>query len=420
MSAQIPGGRTLDVCPADAVYNSQSNRLYALLNAKSALYPQSVTEIDPDSLSTLRSAPLPQPAALLRMSADGLYLYAVANTAPSVVYRIPVISMTVDATYTPTYPGVPSSRISDLLPFAAVRTRLPRTLGAVPEAAEREASAGDTFVASFMVVGTAAFEGSTPLPHVLTGRPISELVATADPTVIYGYDGVDTGFGLSPIRITAKGLEYIGGTVSGAASGFGTPLQVYNGLLYAVNGTVFDVTHGRPAGFFTSADEITYASAFAIDGPNNRIYFTTQSGNGAMYLAQDMTTFLPVSYLYVKNATGSNFNMPGPAFRMLLTNQGDLVVFDGSASQLLFIPASALPLYAAWEPPAVQQIAPFLRLLAYPASYLAADPVNQKLLATLQGGIPGTGNSLLTIDPVAGTVVSRDFAGPAPGTRPPP
>ena len=82
---------------------------------------------------------------------------------------------------------------------------------------------------------------------------------------------------------------------------------------------------------------------------------------------------------------------------------------------MLFIPTSALSVYSAWTPPAPKQISTNLRLLEIPASYIAADLVNHRVLATLQGGIPGAGNSLLEIDGASGTVVSRTFIGAEPG-----
>ncbi|MGD0579700.1 MAG: hypothetical protein ABSC08_12305, partial [Bryobacteraceae bacterium] len=118
------------------------------------------------------------------------------------------------------------------------------------------------------------------------------------------------------------------------------------------------------------------------------------------------------------NGANDPSGMPWSVRRMLLTNAGDLVVFDSSQSNLLFIPVSSLPKYTPWTPPAgAQTITQYLRFLPIPASYLSADQVNHTLLASLQGRVPGAGNSLMTIDPAAGSIVSNVFVGAEP-TRP--
>src|ERR1041385_5075906 len=50
LCANIPGGRTLDISPSDVQYCRNRNRLCALLPKGSTRYPQSIVEVDPDSL----------------------------------------------------------------------------------------------------------------------------------------------------------------------------------------------------------------------------------------------------------------------------------------------------------------------------------------------------------------------------------
>lgn len=430
LAAQIPGGRTLNVQTADAVYAKSANCLYALLTSGSPQYPQSLIAINPDDLTILGSTSLPQPAGFLRITDDGRYLYAVTATAPSVVYRISAATMAIEATWTPLFSDsvAPSQQqISDLLPVrVASSTRIIEPFRKTEPMIVRRPPPADnqTFIAAFRYdttyVGTAAFDGERRRPITLSSpltyfgfTHVSELVATEDPALVYGYDGLSSAWTTTRIRVTRAGLINEGFSMS-AAWGFGRPLQVFRGLLYASNGTVFDVERNQQLGWFNSS-ETANASAFAIDEDHNLIYFTTRSERGISYYTHDLATFLPVSRLRVENSSAGDFRMPYSARGMLLTTGGDLVVFDGIESRLIFIPVSALPRYAPWQPPPTRQVAEGLRLMPYPASYLEADLANHRLLATFQGRVPGAGNSMLTIDPVAGALVSSVFVGAEPG-----
>src|SRR5439155_26030848 len=107
-------------------------------------------------------------------------------------------------------------------------------------------------------VGTAAFDNDKRRPKVLVTQ-MSELLATSTPDLIYGYDGLSTGFGVTRIRIVDDGLEKLG-SVAGVASGFNRPLQVFRGLLYGANGTVSSVETGTRDGWFRIS-EVAFAQA---------------------------------------------------------------------------------------------------------------------------------------------------------------
>jgi hypothetical protein len=406
LSAQVPGGRTMDIQPADVQYYRQTNRLYALLQPTSAQYPQSVIEIDPDRLMVLRTLPLPGAASNLLITDDGAFLYAF-TASPPVVYHIRVSDLTIDATFRPLFSDgtAPADcKIGSLLPISGQ---------------------AQSFVASFTdqwgnYMGVAAFDAASRRANVLQDpfKKVSILVSTASSDLVYGYDGLSTAWTVSRIKVASDGLTLLGNPIPGMAWGFERPLQVYDGLLYAANGTVTNVETGTEEGWFRS-DEIKFASAFVIDAAHGLIYFTVRYDYGTAYIAQSLSTFLPVSRLWVENSPGGNntdFGMGGSVRRLQLTNNGDLVAFDGAQSRLVFIPTNALPAYPSWAPPrGAQSVSQNVRLLPIPASFIAADPANKRLLATLQGRVPGTGNSLLTIDPSAGTVTSMVFAGAEPG-----
>ena len=160
LSAQIAGGRALDVRPADAQYHRATNRVYALLTPSSPQYPQSVAEIDADELYVVRWAPIPEAAYALQLTDDGRYLYAVTPNAPAMVYRIDTATMAVDARYTPSF--------SDNTPLAATRIAALLPLLGQPQ----------SFVVVFTgpgrdTIGVAVFDADRRRAKVLSGRPIN-------------------------------------------------------------------------------------------------------------------------------------------------------------------------------------------------------------------------------------------------------
>ena len=405
LGAQIPGGRTLDVRVVDAVYCPEANRIYASLSSNSPQYPQSIVEINPDDLSILRSAPLPTVAQLLAITDDGQYLYAVTQVSASTVYVIDTSTMSMD-TY---HPVIDDSTPLDWQRIAALAP-MPGQPHSFVAALTDQFGNGQ---------GLAAFDGTERRPKTINDPfrgSIYGIVSTSEPDLVYAYSGIN----VNRVRIASDGLAFEGDPFNRMAQSGVKTLQFFNGLVYAPDGSVSNVEARTFDGWFRG-DETSIASAFAIDKEHGLIYFAARYDYGTSYFAYDLNTFLPVSWLRFENVPPGDFTMPGFPRRLLLTSGGDLVTFDaGANSRLLFMPVAALPTYAEWSlPSAAEQVTPYLRRLAIPASFLTADPASRKLLATIQGGVPGSGNSLVTIDPASGTVVSRVFVGSEPG-RPAP
>jgi DNA-binding beta-propeller fold protein YncE len=395
------GGRSLDIRTWDAVYSTSNNRIYAVLASHSPMHARSLVEINPDNLAVERSLPLPEESDRIVATPDGRLLYVFGSRNPSRVYLVQVDSLAITGEYSPSHDGtgqVEPRRLYDLLPISGS----PGTYIAAVHGGGGELPAA------------ALFDGSVPRPGTLKNWGISSLLATGIEDLAYSYN---TNWSVSRIRISEDGLEFDGDPILGAAWGFQRPLSVAGGLLYAANGTVYDVESKRGAGWFRSA-EITYANAFGIDESANRIYFSVRSGHGNTYLAYDLKTFLPVSRLRVENAATVEFRMPGSARRLLVTSGGDLVVFDSELmSRMLFIPVAALPPFQEWSPSEIQaeRLSPHMRRLPIPARYLTADRARGRLFASVQGRFPGGGNRLLAIDARSGAVEWSLFAGSEPG-----
>lgn len=393
-AAQIAGARTLGIQPSDAVYLRQTNRVLASILSTSPQLPNTLVEVDPRQPAVLRSIALPTEATLLVLSRDESTLYAITRATPSIVYRINTSAMTIEATLTPLLSDADpaNQRICSLVELVGQPT---------------------SFAAAFTDQwgnwrGAAVFDEERRRPKIVLNQYAAALYQTDDPELLYGYDALTTAFLVYRLRVGDDGLEVIGDAIASPESGFGRQLRVYRGLLYGANGTVFDVENRRSAGAFRSL-EVTIASAFTIDEDAGLIYFAARSGFFISYFALDMRTFTPVARLRVGSG---DFG----ARRLLLTNDGDIVTFDGERSDLLFFPTSSLPRYQPWTGPGpLQTLAPNVRGLAVPAAYLSADPVRGKLLASLPGAVPGAGNSVLTIDPEAGRVESQIFVGAEPG-----
>ena len=366
----VPGARSLDVRVSDAVYDKSTDRIYAVLSPTSPQSAQSVVVINPIDLSIAASLPLAIPATSLKLSDDGRYLYAVAHNTPSTVFRINTLSMSLEAQYSPIYSeSHPDSKITQVL-------ALPGRLG----------SLAISFTDQYgNYIGTAAFDGETRLPRAL-GRSesrISTLLVGPVDGILYGIGG-----SISRIRIREDGLEQIGDPIP---AGSVDQMIVSRGLLYASHGKVLDVESGTQEGVFPDLDftGLYFASAVVVDEPSNLIYFAKLDSPANVYLAYDTRTFRPVASLTITQ--NRNLQSLSPK-KLLVTNGGDLVSFDGQNSRLIFLPTSSLTSFQSFVIPAVRDVVPGIRILRVPAGYMTGDAANGQVHFVLPGRIPGIGS----------------------------
>ncbi len=394
MHSQVPGGRILDIKTIDVEYVAATDRLYALTAAAEGATARVLLEVDPAGPSVLRSLNLAETVDTLALSPDHTHLLAYSRQPPVTVYRIALGSFEAEAN--PWRPVIGSEGGQTMHM-------------AVP--LDNEAR---TYAASFDD-GTAIFDGEKPRPKILRGRFISQIYRTEVPGVLYGYNGRTTGWEVSRLAMGPEGLEYIGDPIRDAVFGFNRAIQIFEGRMYAANGWIYNVEARQKEGMFRSY-EVIFAEAFAIDADKGLMYFTTRSEAGISYFAHDLRTYLPVARLRIESTDSDRFGLQGAARRMLLTRARDLVVFDWQGSKLLFIPTESLPKIEPWKAPEkLEQIRDQVWRLRVPASYLTADRNHGKLLASLQGGVPGSGNSLLQIDPRSGKLEWQLFVGAEPG-----
>ncbi|MCC6590044.1 MAG: hypothetical protein IT168_25350 [Bryobacterales bacterium] len=410
----VAGGRSININANDAVYDRASGRLYAVTRPDSSEVPQSVVLIDPVRGVIVQSTPLPvygmiiQPVPLpiyeqsIVLSEDGRHLYALATGFPSVVVRIDAASMSIESQYTLEMPGCFDSncRVVQVLPVAGQD----RTLIAL-------AMSGNTLGA------VAVFDDDRRRPKIVEHaqlEDISLIVQGPEPDLIYGYNGITTAWHLTRMRVSDEGIQREGNAPQISPTGFNRALAVSRRILYSSNGMALDVEKGGYAGQFRDP-EVTFATAFAIDEEANRIFFATRNQYGTTYQSFDVRTFLPVARLRVENPDAKNLAMPFAPRRMLLTREGDLVVFDSQQSQMVFLPAAALTPYEPYVLPPMERVTPHVSLLPAPAAFLAADAVNQRLYFTMLGHIAGSGNSVVALDPPSGWTSDPVFAGSDPG-----
>ncbi len=383
------GERWIDLKITDAVYDKSSNLLYAATQSASPQYAQSVVVINPSNLNILASVLLPAVANIVKLSDDGNYLYAAVRAVPSTIYQIDARQMRIEYQYSPEHPDlVGDSKIYDILPVPGPTGRLAISFSDVWGNFE----------------GTALFDGSNRLPHMLDfWDGAATLLPGPAPGVLYGYCSFSTAFTIARVGYSDAGLELLGEPIPGMAWGFHRQLEVHQGLLYASNGTIANVETGTTEGLFLGRD---VAKGFAIDEGSGVIYFADYYQNRLRYLAFDIHTFLPIGDILPALDTIE-------IHKLLITNAGDLVVV-GEGSRLLFTPTTALAPYKPVLMPSVEQVSAGLRLLRAPADDLAADPINHRLYFVVSSPIVGLGNSVFSLDPQSGKVSEPTFAGSVP------
>jgi hypothetical protein len=394
----VPGSRFVDIQVNDAVYDKASDRLYISTPSNSSKYPQSLVVVNPSDLSFPQVLSLPSEINRLKLTSDGSTLYGLSS--PATILQIDVSSFQIQNQYQVAYSdAVPNEKVTDFLPVSDGTGRM---------AVSFTDSNGN-------YIGTAAFSGATRLPVTLNSVSISEMVESPTPGVVYGYNGLNTGFDISQIQVTGTGLTLIGSPATGLVIGFGTHLAVSGGLLYATDSSVTNVQTSTMEGFFPFQARPV---SLVIDDAAGVIYFAGLGSSGQVYEAHNIHNFLTTARLSVtQNPQVNVSNLK----KLLLTNEGDLVVVSpGSESgpnsppHLVFIPTASLtPLQPVAVPPVVQ-VTPQLRQLPLPVSAITADPTNGNIYVLTDSFTPGIGNGVFTLNPTTGKASDPVFAGSFP------
>ncbi len=394
-ASQVPAAarkkiRSLDIRAGDLGYAPATKQLYAATTPYSPTYPNSLVAIKPKGGKVLWSIELGVGIDLLAISDDGTTAYAVLDDQS--VRRIDLAARRVVASFTPTI-----AAIADPLRPSAIAV-MPGRPGTIAVSFDFRDHTGDA--------GIALYDDGQMRPAFVPALAVDQLFFEGDVLwANYSIYGSSTSE-LFELSVRSNGLlrdeEF--GTRTG---GFGVSLD--DGLFYAATGEIVDEATRKQVARIPTGDYL-HIRSHAVDPVKHKVYFAQDRGSAMVILAYDLTTRRVTDYY-----DGSQFGDRGRlSFRMVSCEEAGFAAASDAA--ITFYPHKvfkAFKPYARPEPVAENGRA---RVIPLPNNGLVYDETRRKMYATVGPGNPGIGNSVVEVDPFAGSVGRDVLVGSIPAT----
>ena len=393
--------RQLPLTVNDVVYSQSTHLLYASVPSSVGLGGNSIVTIDPTTGSIVNTVFIGSEPNRLALADDGTTLYVSLDGAFS-IRKFDVSTQT---------PGAQFAVGQD----SFFGTFSVGDLAVAPGNPNLVAVARQYRGVSPPEAGVAVFDNGVQRPTTGPGHISGSdyLSFSASATKLYG-----SGFysGLTTLSITASGVSITNSTSLGS----GYRVKFDNGTVYAGNGQVINPDTSTLLGTFSGVTSGGGPIAFVPESAAGRAYYLfpeTFSSTNRTLRAFDINTFLPIASVTVPGVNGDVSNMVrwgsnGLAFRTF--NQLFLV-------QTSLIPSAdpittPTPTVSPTPNPSPSPIATFVRQVDLQTNDLIVNSLTQKLYASVPSSVGSArGNSITSVDPVAGTVGSSVFVGSEPG-----
>jgi hypothetical protein len=228
-------------------------------------------------------------------------------------------------------------------------------------------------------------------------------------TTLYG--GGPSG-GLRTMTVDANGIT----PVSTGSFSVGARVKFDNGLIFSSSGQEINAGTGALVGTFANAN----SNAFVSDSTVGRAYYLTGnqfSGPGTLTLtAFDINTFLQLGSFTIPGVTGIPTTMirwggNGLAFR---TSAGEFYIVQTALIPSADPVPTPLSTPSPTPSPSPSPLVAFVRQISLATNDLISDPTTKMLYASVPSSVGAGGNSITTIDPVAGTSGNSVFVGSEP------
>jgi len=179
--------------------------------------------------------------------------------------------------------------------------------------------------------GIAIYDNGVQRPNTGTGGnfyAVGPIEFGSDASVLYGYDSFSSGFEAVKFLVDASGVTT--STVTrGLFTGFVTPFEFSNGLLYSGSGRVADPEAATWVGTFAGTG---FQNTMAVDGANHRVFYAVSNGDTVTLIGFDANTFLPIGSITLPGVSGTPVNLVrwgtnGLAFNTLQVGFGTSQVF---------------------------------------------------------------------------------------------
>jgi YVTN family beta-propeller protein len=383
----------------DIAYSPTTDRLYASVANQATQYANSIAVINQRTTQVEMTIPVGHQPRKLAFSDDYRFLYVVVDQGLK-IQRVDLSAGRMDLEIS--LNG--GFGINDC-PYATTDVRVmpghPRTIAIAFYCAVRH----NPIVAIFDdgVRRSAVVDGIFNADTLCFG---------SSPDTLWGYTAHDSSYALSQFKIDAQGVSLIGKPVEGVLYANNQKLEFSNGLLYSTNGRAVHPESLTFEGRFLARETIT-ANTFALDVNAGRVYFGQRENFNLTILEFDLQTYRLTRFY-------SSYYGLVPAL--------DQMVRCGSAGRALFVPTrtaslpgrivifplSSLKPVAPYERPQPIPINGGVRRIPLPNYEIAYDASRQLFYASVPSLVGGYGNSIVKIDPVAGTVGEPVWVGSEP------
>ena len=371
----------------DLYYSKAENILYATIREDSPRYPNSVALINPVSGHVITTIPVGSQPGIMASSDDGQFLYVVLHGSTS-VRRIRLSSRTAEDKF-PISLEIPSNLAG---PVERRRTVAMKVVRGEPNTIV--VSQEETNYA--YQIGIAVYKDGKKLPDVLgpeTG--CNNLALGGDPQTIWCFDDEADSFEVQKLRIGPTGIsrEHVGpGWFLDCC--FGGRLEYHDGLLYTMDGMVFDPESLRIYGKFSVPVIDVPTGDFAIDKDAGRIYFGRRYQYTTEIWEFNVTTFRPTA-LFVKSE--ENPGVEGFPDILVRCGPGGLAAIDSFTHEIVIFGLNLLKPFEPIVPSQPTWLDNGIRYISLPNTEIAYEPNTNRIFAAVPN-VPGIGNSVVPID----------------------
>jgi hypothetical protein len=382
----------------EQVYDPANGLIHAYTSATSSSYPQSLVSIDPVTARVVASTPLSMAPWALAVSADGQYLYVMSTVKGSPIQRYKVSGLVPDLS----------------IPLSGT--------GYAQGVSVSSASPTIIAVTSTVVVGNnpqqwqlQIFDGATPRANSYLA-PVS--VTLLSPVWTADNAGVVVpGGGINVFAVDAQGVSLskvvpVGGPFNGS---------LHANIFYDNDGNVID-TAGPVALLGQMADHGKPISSQYVENPAIDKSFTLESDSfqNRYLTSYSATQFYAIDSVQVPLANG----LSGPSGGSMTLwgsdgiawgEGGSLVIAHGSFAQAggSLPPIQSLPVIAGGSLVSAKNSGATYAMYDIAANDIAADSCGN-LHVAISDGATNFPNSVVTLDPILGSVTASKYAASQP------
>jgi DNA-binding beta-propeller fold protein YncE len=253
----------------------------------------------------------------------------------------------------------------------------------------------------------AIFDNGTRRPAVVDGfNNADTLCFGSSPDTLWGYDSKDSAFALSQFKIDEQGVRLIDRPVEGVFYGGNQRLEFSNGLLYSTSGRAVHPEQRTFDGRFLSSEAIG-ANAFALDANAGRIYFAQRDGFDITLVEFDLRTYRLTRFY------NAHYGLILEVDHMVRCGSAGLALLVPNHRVVIF-PLSLLQPGPGYERPQPVPINGGVRRIPLPNYEITYDASRQLFYASVPSVFGAYGNSIVKVDPIAGTVGDPVWAGSEP------